>query len=103
MVDDYCQICYNLCMKIVKLNRRFRQFKDHGHTIALRFSTYTESVPYEAATRDKLGDGGWLRHELWYSYFGDRRGQWHRPYWITFRNESDATLVVLSTDLSEIR
>lgn len=85
-------------MKVVKLNRRFRQFKEHGHTVGLRFSSYTESVPYETATKKKLGEGGWARHDLWYSYFGDRRRRGeYRPYWITFRNAADATLVVLST------
>lgn len=90
-------------MKVVKLNRRFRQFKEHGHTAALRFATYTEAVPYEEIARVKLGSGGWVRHDLWYSYFGDNRQYGTRPYWITFRNESDLTLVLLSAELSEIR
>jgi hypothetical protein len=89
-------------MKVVKLNRRFRQFNEHGHTVGLKFPSYTESVPYEKATRDKLGDDGWLSHKLWHSYFGDRRRGGYRPYWITFRNAADATLVVLSTDLTKI-
>ena len=89
-------------MKVVKLDRRFRQFRENGHTVALRFSSYSESVPYEKATRTKLGDGGWRRHDSWYSYFGYGRVAGYRPYWITFRNEADATLVVLSTDLTKI-
>ena len=84
-------------MKVVKLNRRFRQFKEHGHTVGLKFPSYTESVPYETATKKKLGDSDWQRHDLWYSYFGDHKHQGYRPYWITFRNAADATLVVLST------
>ena len=88
-------------MKVVKLTRKFRQFKEHGHTVGLRFSSYTESVPYETATKNRLGDGNWQPHDLWYSYFGNRRQQGYRPYWITFRNESDATLVVLSTSLTK--
>ena len=84
-------------MKVVKLNRRFRQFKDHGHTVGLRFSTWTESIPYETATKNRLGGGGYMCHDLWYSYFGDHKHQGYRPYWITFRNAADATLVVLST------
>ena len=90
-------------MKVVKLNRRFRQFKEHGHTIGLRFSSYTESVPYEKTVKTKLGSGSWTRSDLWYSYFGDRRRLYEsRPYWITFRNESDLTLVLLSIDLTKI-
>ena len=88
-------------MKVVKLTRRFRQFKEHGHTVGLKFPSYTEAVPYEKIARTKLGDGGWSRHDLWYSYFGEGRpGPYQsRPYWITFRNAADATLVVLSTRL----
>ena len=88
-------------MKVVKLNRRFRQFKEHGHTVGLRFFSWTESAPYETAAKKKLGLAT-LRHDLWYSYFGHGRVAGYRPYWITFRNESDATLVVLSTDLTKI-
>ena len=89
-------------MKVVKLNRRFRQFKEHGHTVGLRFFSWTEAAPYETATKKKLGDDGWQRNNIWYSYFGNRRPPAsNRPYWITFRNESDATLVVLSTSLTK--
>ena len=85
-------------MKVVKLNRRFRQFKEHGHTMGLKFPSYTESVPYETVAKKKLGDGGFMRSDLWYSYFADQRPRHGvRPYWITFRNAADATLVVLST------
>lgn len=90
-------------MKVVKLNRRFRQFKENGHTVGLRFSSYPKSVPYETAAKKKLGGGGWVCHDLWYSYFGHGRVAGYRPYWITFRNESDATLVLLSAELSEIQ
>ena len=90
-------------MKVVKLNRRFRQFKEHGHTVGLKFRRWPEAAPYETAAKKKLGDGGRLgRPNLWYSYFGNRRSPAvNRPYWITFRNESDATLVVLSTSLTK--
>jgi hypothetical protein len=89
-------------MKVVKLNRRFRQFKEHGHTIALRFTDWRDAVSYEKTVRDRLGVGGWQRHDLWYSYFGNRRRRNDfRPYWITFRNEADLTLVLLSADLTK--
>lgn len=88
-------------MKVVKLNRRFRQFKEHGHTVGLKFFGYTESIPYETATKNKLGGGGYIRSSLWYSYFGDRSSRYHScPYWITFRNEADLTLVLLSVGLT---
>jgi len=88
-------------MKVVKLNRRFRQFREHGHTIALKFTDWNEAMPYEKITQARLGVS-WQRHDPWYSYFGNRSNLYIlRPYWITFRNEADATLVLLSADLTK--
>jgi hypothetical protein len=91
-------------MKIVKLNRRFRQFKDHGHVVALRFTNgYSDKIrTVEKVCRDRLKGGGWLRDHDWYSYYGERNSRYDRgrPYWITFRNEADLTLVLLSADLT---
>ena len=91
-------------MKVVKLNRRFRMFKEHGHTVALRFCAWNDQArSYEKVCRKKLGrDGGWPINSQWYTYFGDRNGRnTSRPYWITFRNESDLTLVLLSANLTK--
>jgi hypothetical protein len=88
-------------MKVVKLNRRFRQFKEHGHTIALRFTDWAEAMPYEKIIQARLGVS-WQRHDSWYSYFGNRSNLYVlRPYWITFRNEAELTLVLLSADLTK--
>lgn len=89
-------------MKIVKLNRRFRQFKEYGHVVALRFEGYTsEAGVYERACRARLSSHGWSRDHVWYGYYGDRNRQHDRnaprPYWITFRREQDLTLVLLAT------
>ena len=94
--------CYNWHMKIVKLNRRFRQFRDHGHVVALRFSNgYSDKIrAVEKVCRERLKGGGWLREHDWYSYYGERNSRYDRdvgrPYWITFRRETDLTLVLLS-------
>jgi hypothetical protein len=52
-----------------------------------------------------LQGGGWLREHDWYSYYGERNSRYDRdigrPYWITFRRESDLTLVLLSADLTK--
>jgi hypothetical protein len=88
-------------MKVVKLNRRFRQFKECGHTIALRFTDWAEAMPYEKIIQARLGVS-WQRHDSWYSYFGNRSSRNDfRPYWITFRNEAELTLVLLSADLTK--
>jgi hypothetical protein len=95
-------------MKVVKLNRRFRQFKEHGHTVALRFANgYSDELrAIEKVCRARLQGGGWLRDHDWYSYYGERNSRYDRdisrPYWITFRRESDLTLVLLCADLTKI-
>lgn len=91
-------------MKVVKLNRRFRQFCEHGHTVALRFeSGYNDKIKaIETACRQRLGGSGWLREHDWYSYYGKAPTNWQtRPYWITFRREADLTLVLLSVNLTQ--
>jgi hypothetical protein len=90
-------------MKVVKLNRRFRQFKDHGHVVALKFiNGYSDKIQaVEKVCRDRLKGGGWLREHDWYSYYGAPHGQHPRPYWITFRRESDLSLILLCADLTK--
>lgn len=91
-------------MKIVKLNRRFRQFKEHGHVVALRFDGdyVNKAARYEQACRERLSSHGWLRNHSWYGYYGARNRQHDRdaarPYWITFRNEADLTMILLTVD-----
>jgi len=89
-------------MKIVKLNRRFKQYKEHGHTVALRFNGWSQkSQVIENLCKDRLGSHGWLPQSDWHHYFGDRpRRDAPRPYWITFRNEADLTMIMLSATLS---
>ena len=93
-------------MKIVKLNRRFRQFKEHGHVVAMRFDQHcVEAMCYEKACRKKLKGHGYNRSDPWFSYFGLKSSNQTlhyqpRTYWITFRNEQDLTLVLLSADLT---
>lgn len=88
-------------MKIVKLNRRFRRFKEAGHAVALRFDCWGSSaVAVEQMCRDRLGsmfDNG----ARWEGYFGQgNRLYSQRPYWISFRNEKDLTLVLLCANLT---
>ena len=90
-------------MKIVKLNRRFKQFKENGHTVALRFESYQPQTiaAYEKICRARLRGHGYNREADWYSYFGHApNSNSPRPYWITFRRESELTLVLLSVDLT---
>jgi len=90
-------------MKEVKLNRRFKQFKEHGHTIAFRFEGFgLHARAIERICNQRLLGSGWSRNNTWYSYYGERLNcNEVRPYWITFRNETDATLVLLCADLTK--
>lgn len=91
-------------MKVVKLNRRFKQFKEQGHTVALRFphGFTNDAQEIEKICRQRFNGHGWLRSHSWYGYYGDRNVRTlSRPYWITFRHESDLTLVLLSADLTK--
>jgi hypothetical protein len=89
-------------MKVVKLNRRFKQYKNHGHVIAVRCKSWLEEgVPLENICCAKLGAQGYMPSNDWHSYFGKANGHGRRPFWITFRRESDLTLVLLSASLTK--
>ena len=90
-------------MKVVKLNRRFKKFKEDGHTVALRFNKYSPATVrnIEDVCRLKLGFQ-YSFNSIWSGYFGCKNGRnSSRPYWISFRNEADLTLVLLSVDLTQ--
>jgi len=90
-------------MKIVKLNRRFKQFKENGHTVALRFKSYDPRIvgAYEKVCRERLKGHGYNREADWAGYFGYAPNRdSYRPYWITFRNEADLTMILLSAKIS---
>jgi hypothetical protein len=87
-------------MKIVKITRKFKQYNS-GHTVALRFDNYDESRAYEVAAAKIFPEsiGGWRQHGSYYSWFGARSGRSNsRPYFISFRDESAVTMVLLAID-----
>ena len=92
-------------MKIVKLNKKFIVNKKFNHQVGLKFPSFYHETSgagtVEAACERILGpasgrkldygDGRWCR------YFGDRRDN-PRPYYITFRDERDLTMVLLAIE-----
>lgn len=88
-------------MKTVKLNRRFKRFKESGHTVALRFDCWgKQALAVEQVCRDRFGSM-FVVGASWEGYFGKGHRLYdQRPYWISFRNEKDLTLVLLSVDLT---
>ena len=89
-------------MKVVKLNRRFKQFVENGHTVGLKFPEYGQTASkFEDTCRRVLKTGGYSREANWYSYFGcPDRYSGRRAYWFTFRNESDLTMVLLAANIT---
>ena len=90
-------------MKIVKLNGRHKMFREHRHTVALRFTEFNRNASeIERVCRAKFKTGSWDAQGPWHGRFGSRPDTFSsRPYWISFRNEADLTLVLLSADLTK--
>ena len=90
-------------MKIVKLNRRHKMFKEHGHVVALRFNECNRNaIAIENICKAKFKTSSWDAQGPWHGRFGHRPDPFSsRPYWISFRKESDLTLVLLSADLTK--
>jgi hypothetical protein len=76
--------------------------KDHGHEIALRFSSYTKEVGRIERTANSLFGNqfvSWDSYPHWRGYFGKASGHTPmRPYWITFRNPAHLTMLMLKLD-----
>ena len=93
-------------MKIVKLDRRFKQHKQYGHTVGMMFDRYSaETRNIEFLCEDIFGSPCWDRSGSWAGYFGSYRkpveGErvgGYRTYWITFREESAISLVLLKLE-----
>jgi hypothetical protein len=87
-------------MRLVKLNRTHKAYKEHHHKWAFRFDSYDSK---ECSKIERILYGmhgsqyGYYNHDpIWRAGFGSHaRGNSYRTYWISFTNESDATIVLL--------
>lgn len=84
-------------MKVIKLDNRYKQYKDHRHQVGFRFEAWNDQAhQIEKILRGMYRTGGWDRSNDWYSYFGtapSRTGT--RPFFITMRDESVSSMVLL--------
>ena len=84
-------------MKVIKLDNRYKQYKEHRHQVGFRFESWTDRAhQMERILRGMYQSGGWDRGGDWYSYFGtapSRTGT--RPFFITMRDESVSSMVLL--------
>jgi hypothetical protein len=84
-------------MKVIKLNRRFKVYKEQGHEVAVKFIGYGKAVELEKVCRARLGENYmWNPEGTWYGWFRKKRSNMHNtPYFISFRKESDLTFVLM--------
>lgn len=88
-------------MKLVKLNRRYKAFKEYGHNWAFRFNGYDPGVimKVERIFHNMHGSQYTYRGPTqWRACFGSPSKYGPRPYWVSFKNESDATVVLLALE-----
>jgi len=85
-------------MKIIKLNRRYKAFKDQGHTVGLRFDSWSaEAGPYEKYLTKLYGSQYAYNNNEWCGTFGSRPSRNEpRPYFITMRDEKVLTAMLLA-------
>lgn len=86
-------------MKVVKLNRRYKAYKE-GFTHALRFDHWEKHAgDIEQFLTNRYGSQySWQRDRgQWSSNFGSRPSRSDsRPFWINLKNEADITMILLS-------
>ena len=87
-----------MVMKIIKLNRRYKAFKEEGHTVGLRFDSWcNEAGPYEKYLTKLYGSQYAYNNIQWRCGFGSRSGRNNpRPYFITLRDEKVLTAMLLA-------
>ena len=102
-VDWNCPINYNTHMKVIKLNRRYKLFKQHGYEAGLKFDGWgNQARLIENSCREHLGFSLHSRDAEWYEYFGKSPdGIKPLPYFIMFQKESTLSIILLCADLSK--
>jgi len=90
-------------MKVIKLNHRYKLFKEHGYKSGLKFNAWgLQARLIENSCRKHLGHPFYQADADWYGYFGKSPdGIEPRPYFIMFRRESTLSFILLCTDLTK--
>ena len=93
-----------LSMKLVKLNRRHKAHKELGHNWAFRFNSYDNKLcpKIDRILHNMHGSQySYKSTSVWKSGFGSvARGNSYRTYWISFVQESDASVILLQLDMN---
>jgi hypothetical protein len=77
-------------VKVIKLNRRFKLYKEHGFTHAIRFNSWaSEAGKVEKFFRERYGgEYSWNgKSYMWRTHWGKPCKHTPRPYMIGVRDE----------------
>jgi len=91
-------------MKLIKLNRRHKAFKDNGHKWAFRWRSYDPKTCHQVERILQDMHGSQYSYQsttavVWKSNFGHApNSNTPRPYWISFTDEADASVILLKLD-----
>jgi hypothetical protein len=92
-------------MKLIKLNRRYRAYKDYGHTWGFRFDHWSAEHcgPVERLLESMYGSQykGTDLYYHWRATFGTHVpfNAHYKPYFITFRDESIISVILLKLEM----
>jgi hypothetical protein len=75
--------------KVIKLNRRYKLYKAHGCSHAIRFSSWTSEIgKVEKFLRERYGsEYAYNSYGPWKTHWGKPTGNNPRPYYIGVQDE----------------
>jgi hypothetical protein len=77
-------------IKVIKLNRRYKLYKEYGCTYAIRYNGWnSDAGKVEYFLRERYGSEYSYRNHLplWKTHWGKSNGRDPRPYFIGVRDE----------------
>jgi hypothetical protein len=93
-------------MKTIRLNRRYKLYKEHGYQVGLKFTDYYTKAgqakvqAVETACRKMFSNSGWFPGTSdWTGYRQPARVDRPATYFIMFRRESDMTMALLKAQV----
>jgi hypothetical protein len=86
-----------LKVKVIKLNGRYKLYKEHRFTHAIRFSSWSTQVGrVETFLRERYGSEYSWKNASWKTHWGTSKDNGPRPYFIGVRDEEMIFVVQLA-------
>jgi hypothetical protein len=83
-------------MKVIKLDYRYKMYKERRFTCGLRFDSYSNEVTkYEKFLTQKYGSS-YMGNATWNFSFGKSKAGNPRPVFITLKDDHMLTMLLLS-------